>query len=513
MVMANKRTRGSRGSPACTGGGSITAPITLPNTDANRTYNLDGLGNWKTSVYTPVGGSQTADQRNHNYVNEITQSVTNNLSPVTFVYDGASGASNGNLTNDGTFYYQYDAINRPIAITTVHGQLVGTYVYDALNRRVRKTVTNGGLTGNVPNGTTDYIYMGNQVMEESSTSNTPIRQFVWGTYIDECIQLTTLATLGPQSLPAGTYYLLQDLLYRAVALTNASGSITEAYDTDAYGKTLIFTAPGSDGVWFTDDDTQSSYGANEIIYCGYRYDPESELYYVRNRTYNPPLGRWLQRDPIGYQGGINLYEYVGGRVVTEVDPEGTAPTNKQCCGAKSNCCGPDVTAKLMALAAAVRNAWSGLSYWSKYWLAFQTTVNPFTALKAWDTSLVGSGIDAMPCHSGTGKCKDTVTVSGKCYWQPAVNYWLAGQIYDAFANTQASWAQNAALHFKGEVIFYTTGRGLLGDPIGQKQDWFFAGVWANPSIVTEPSEYGVCEACTAKATTLTWTWGWLSGSV
>jgi RHS repeat-associated protein len=161
-----------------------------------------------------------------------------------------------------------------------------------MNRRARKTVTNGGLTGNIPNGTTDYIWLGSQVLEERNSSNAPIRQYVWGTYIDECIQLTTYTILGPQSLPAGAYYLLQDLLFRAVALTNSSGSVVEAYDTDAYGNTLIFTAPGTDGVWFTDDDTQSDYGANEIMYCGYRFDPENELYYVRNRTYNPVLGRW-----------------------------------------------------------------------------------------------------------------------------------------------------------------------------------------------------------------------------
>jgi RHS repeat-associated protein len=243
-------------------------------------------------------------------------------------------------------------------------------VYDAANRRIRKTITNGGTTGNIPDGTTDYIYLGNQVMEErnpfggAGSTDTPIRQYVWGTYpgaaaltgpsaqtgfrpqntglgglnVDECIQLTTLTTLGPQSLPAGTYYLFQDLLYRAVALTNSSGGVVEAYDTDAYGNTLIFTAPGaivvlrqepksrlSTGVAnreFTDDEVQSSYGANEVIYCGYRYDPEGPGYYVRNRNYMPFLGRWIQRDPIGYQGGINLYEYVGGRAVVAVDPWG-----------------------------------------------------------------------------------------------------------------------------------------------------------------------------------------------
>ena len=51
-------------------------------------------------------------------------------------------------------------------------------------------------------------------------------------------------------------------------------------------------------------------------------DPETELYYVRNRTYSPTIGRWVQRDPIGYSGGINLYEYVGGRAVENLDPSG-----------------------------------------------------------------------------------------------------------------------------------------------------------------------------------------------
>ena len=79
---------------------------------------------------------------------------------------------------------------------------------------------------------------------------------------------------------------------------------------DAYGNTLIFTAPDTAGNWWGDAAVQSSYGANEIVYCGYRFDPETQLYYVRNRTYNPLLGRWLTRDPIGYQDGPNTYEYV-----------------------------------------------------------------------------------------------------------------------------------------------------------------------------------------------------------
>ena len=85
---------------------------------------------------------------------------------------------------------------------------------------------------------------------------------------------------------------------------------------------LIFTGPGADGIWFTDDDVQSTFGGNSIIYCGYCYDFETENYYVRNRTYNPVLGRWIQRDPIEYEGGINLYGYVGSSPVGNLDPSG-----------------------------------------------------------------------------------------------------------------------------------------------------------------------------------------------
>ena len=91
---------------------------------------------------------------------------------------------------------------------------------------------------------------------------------------------------------------------------------------------------------------ERSAGANEIIFCGYRYDPEAELYYVRNRSYNAVLGRWVQRDPIGYAGGLNLYGYVVGIVVTNVDPSGTAQV-------------PTTVAGMYAALVPGRGNWSG----------------------------------------------------------------------------------------------------------------------------------------------------------
>ena len=184
---------------------------------------------------------------------------------------------------------------------------------------------------NIPNGKTDSCWLGWQTMEErnpyggSGSTDTPTKEYIWGTYIDECIQIHLLVPAGPQQLPLRHYYLLQDTLHRAVALTNSGGEIQEAYDTDAYGNTIIFTGTGPDKTWFTDDDTQSSYGANNIIYCGYRYDAETENYYVRNRYYSPTLGRWLTRDPIGYRGGVSLYEYAMSAPSGYTDPFGQVP--------------------------------------------------------------------------------------------------------------------------------------------------------------------------------------------
>ena len=100
----------STGGPGNAGGGQITAPITLPNADLQRTYTLDGLGNWRRNNYTPVGGSLTTEIRQHNGVNQINR-VTVGATNVNFTYDHGNNISsadpaiarrgNGNITNDG----------------------------------------------------------------------------------------------------------------------------------------------------------------------------------------------------------------------------------------------------------------------------------------------------------------------------------------------------------------------------------------------------------------------------
>ena len=99
------------------------------------------------------------------------------------------------------------------------------------------------------------------------------------------------------------------------ALVEADGDVVERVVYDPYGKPKFY-----DGDWANASD--SSAYANEILFGGYRYDTETGLYHVRHRPYHPTLGRWLQRDPIGYADGMSLREYAGGAPTVRIDPAG-----------------------------------------------------------------------------------------------------------------------------------------------------------------------------------------------
>ncbi len=304
-----------------TGGGQITSAITLPNTDTNRTYDLDGLGNWRRTAFTPVGGALTNEVRQHNGLNEITSVKDGMGGVVPFLYDGVPGASSGNLADDGTYLYFYDALNRLIQVKRrSDGSGVADYWYDALNRRAGKFFPDSGLE-------TDFVYSGWRCITDFNGAEPT--EYVWGIYLDELLQITTSVAITTGSggdattYPAGVYYPLQDLLYRTLATTDSSGNIVEAYDYDAYGNTLIFNAQGTSSNWFAPNTRQVPDAFCQFLFTGQRYDSETGNYYYKRRYHTPKWGRFLSRDPIGFAGGLmNLNDYAGNDPVNKVDPSG-----------------------------------------------------------------------------------------------------------------------------------------------------------------------------------------------
>jgi RHS repeat-associated protein len=69
-------------------------------------------------------------------------------------------------------------------------------------------------------------------------------------------------------------------------------------------------------------------GIQGIGHQGLLHDREFGLIYNRARMLHPTLARFPQRDPIGYAGGMSLYEYVGSSPAAALDPAGQAATTK-----------------------------------------------------------------------------------------------------------------------------------------------------------------------------------------
>ncbi len=264
--------------------GTQTGAGTIPTPDTQTLYNLDGVGN-RTFI--------TKD------------SVTTTYSPnIMNEYDTVGGLSNlhddnGNLTDDGTLLFSHDAVNRLISVTRKSDGLpIAVYTYDAPNRRATKTVTNSGSL----NGTTRFLWDGWQEIEERDGSGTVLAQYVPG------------LTMGRGGQ---TFYYHDDSLGSTEVLTDSTQAIVERTTYDAYG------APQFTDANFNPSATTTSSVGNPFLFTSQRLDPETGLYYYRNRYYNPSTGRFIERDPIGYAAGsLGLYEYVGNNSANVTDASG-----------------------------------------------------------------------------------------------------------------------------------------------------------------------------------------------
>jgi RHS repeat-associated protein len=113
-----------------------------------------------------------------------------------------------------------------------------------------------------------------------------------------------------------------------VAMTNALGTLIEKMQYDAYGRLT--------GLWVLDHgpispvngfiSTETYYSetitGNPYLFQSQRLDPETGLYYFKNRYYDPVHGRFISRDPQGFVDGPNLYAFVNNNPINFIDPMG-----------------------------------------------------------------------------------------------------------------------------------------------------------------------------------------------
>jgi len=142
-------------------------------------------------------------------------------------------------------------------------------------------------------------------------------------------------------------YYVSDANFNVTALVDAeTGEVVERYMYDPYGKATVCEED------WTPRQGNASAVANDVLYCGYRFDAETGLYHVRYRSYHPTVGRFSQPDPetVGLvrldvptlvpgvwmaqnaeiqqqANGINLYQYVVSDPISLVDPYGLWETD------------------------------------------------------------------------------------------------------------------------------------------------------------------------------------------
>ena len=176
-------------------------------------------------------------------------------------------------------------LEQPIApIDVTAAAATGTLAVDLIDT--------GGIGGNAPLYLVTRDHATNQVLESrllfparaTFASTTPL-----GTPL--VVASATVPTTTP--VADGTLYYHQDGLGSVTDLTDSTGAAAKSYAYDAYGN--ILESPGTVDQPYT--------------YTGREFDPESGLYYYRARYFDAGTGRFLQKDPLRFINGTNLYVY------------------------------------------------------------------------------------------------------------------------------------------------------------------------------------------------------------
>ena len=288
------------------------------------THTYDDIGN-----QTLFGDNAETNTFSHNQLNQLVGRVVLNAPPTAFAY-----TPDGGLASDGTWSYAYDAEDQLTSVISSSLTNDATRVlnsYDYRHRRTAKTVQRLYSTIAPPPSppigieewqtieTRTFVYDDWNLIHETiyiidgGTTNTTDIQYFWGLDLSGTLQgAGGVGGLLAVSRNGQLYFPTFDNNGNVTKYIDESGNMVAAYEYDDFGRTISQSGPLAD---FFRHRFSTKY-----------YDPESELYYNDYRFYHTLFRRWLNRDIIEEDGGLNLYVFVANRTLDSIDAFGNLAT-------------------------------------------------------------------------------------------------------------------------------------------------------------------------------------------
>jgi RHS repeat-associated protein len=275
--------------------GNVASLADINNTLLTYTYDatgrLTGATNTAANSFGSLGylydqnGNRTTETRNASNLPYVYNPTGSN-----WLYQKGSDTryktANGNTASSAVATFTYDGFNRLASAQTAAETT--TYTYNALGERIKK-INQNGLTTSFhygPNG--ELLY------ERDANGNT--KAYVW-------LEGRPLARIDND---AQIYYYHVDHLGTPQAMTDAAGATVWKADYEPFGRATVKVGKVE----------------NNLRLPGQYFDRETGLHYNYFRDYDPGSGRYVEADPIGLEGGMNLYSYVGGNPLSYIDPLG-----------------------------------------------------------------------------------------------------------------------------------------------------------------------------------------------
>lgn len=298
---------------------------------------------------------------NYNVVNQLTSTVSPSMA---FVYDEDGNMRKGYTPDGYVFTAAYDAEDRLKSLEyTDNSGIVRktTYHYrgDSFLAEV-KAYANGASASD-----TRFVRDGLLPLQERDASNSVVRAYTWGLNMGGGIGGLLNLKQGGQD-----YAYLYDGKGNVTTLLSSSQAVITTYTYDAFGNLMAKTGTVNQPYQFS---TKAHDETTGLSYYGYRF-------------YTPASRRWINRDPIGERGGMNLYGFVGNNPLNSIDSDGRVPL-------------PLVTGFIGGLANGLASAWiqwarDGRIDWGDVGIAFVVgsaagAAAPYTA-----TTYVGAALSS-----------------------------------------------------------------------------------------------------------------------